>query len=63
MLVLTRREGQRIKIADDVWLTVLRIGPDRVKLGFEAPAGTIIHREELARRIEAGEAECSDDGS
>jgi carbon storage regulator len=47
MLVLSRRVDQRIRIGSDIVVTVVRIGPDKVRLGFEAPHGVAILREEL----------------
>lgn len=47
MLVLARFVDQRIKIGDDVELTVVAIEGAKVKLGFEAPPGVRIMRTEL----------------
>ncbi len=49
MLVLSRREGETIKIGSDVELTVVSIRGDRVRLGIAAPPEVQIVREELAR--------------
>ncbi|MEX0702826.1 MAG: carbon storage regulator CsrA [Planctomycetales bacterium] len=51
MLVLTRKKNQRIRIGDDIEITVLEVHGDRVKLGFSGPPHVPIHREEVARRI------------
>ena len=51
MLVLSRKQGERIVVGDDVTLTVLEVRGDRVKLGFAAPAEVPIHREEVYRSI------------
>ena len=53
MLVLTRKEGERIRIADVITLTVLSVHGGRVRLGFAAQANVPIHREEVCRRIDA----------
>lgn len=37
MLVLSRKPGERIRIGDDVTLTIVRIGPNSVRLGIDAP--------------------------
>ncbi len=47
MLVLSRKESQRIKLGDSIILTVVRISADRVRLGIEAPPGLLVLREEL----------------
>jgi carbon storage regulator len=52
MLVLTRKEGQKVVIGDNVVVTVLSIQGNTAKLGFEAPVEVPIHREELRRHIE-----------
>ncbi|QDV34512.1 carbon storage regulator CsrA [Tautonia plasticadhaerens] len=51
MLVLSRKIGERIRIGDDVVLTVVRIHGDKVRLGIEAPESVAIHREEVYRRL------------
>lgn len=62
MLVLSRKIGERIRIGDDVTLTVVRIHGDKVRLGIEAPDSVTIHREEVYRRLQASEADGSPDG-
>lgn len=47
MLVLSRKAGERILIGDDVAITVVRIGPNSVRIGIEAPKTMNIVREEL----------------
>lgn len=47
MLVLSRKPGERIFIGDQVAVTIVRIGPNTVKLGIEAPREMNIVREEL----------------
>ena len=47
MLVLSRKMGERILIGDDVAVTVVRIGPNSVRIGIEAPRTMNIVREEL----------------
>ena len=54
MLVLTRKVGQRIRIGDDVVITLVRIQGDKVRVGIEAPRDVAIHREEVRLRLEAG---------
>ena len=47
MLVLSRKPGERILIGEDVAITIVRIGPNNVRLGIEAPREMNIVREEL----------------
>ena len=47
MLVLSRKESQRIKLGDSIVLTVVRVSRDRVRLGIEAPSDVLVLREEL----------------
>ena len=52
MLVLSRKPGERILIGDDVAVTIVRIGPNTVRLGIDAPREMNIVREELCHRAE-----------
>ncbi len=48
MLVLTRKSGQRIFLPDlGVVVTVVALSAGRVRLGFSAPAGVEVYREEV----------------
>ena len=47
MLVLSRKRGERIKIGENIWVTTVRIGPNTVRLGIDAPRELNIVREEL----------------
>ena len=47
MLVLSRRESQRIRLGDAIVITVLRLSGDKVRLGIEAPSDVLVLREEL----------------
>jgi carbon storage regulator len=47
MLVLSRKQGQRIQIGGSVVLTVLESRNGQVRLGFEAPEGVTILRDEV----------------
>ena len=50
MLVLTRKEGESIVIGNDVKMTVVSVGPGRVKIGIEAPKWMAIDRQEVHER-------------
>jgi len=47
MLVLSRKQDQRIKLGDGIVVTVLRVGRDRVRLGIDAPPEIHVLRGEL----------------
>jgi carbon storage regulator len=47
MLVLTRKLGETIQIGDDIAITVVRVTPTEVRLGIEAPVGSVVYRREL----------------
>lgn len=52
MLVLTRRPSESIIIANNIKITVVSVGPGRVKLGIEAPPHVRIDRQEIHDKIE-----------
>jgi len=52
MLVLSRKSGQQIVIADNIVITVVEIRSDRVRLGIEAPREIPVHRKEVSEAIE-----------
>ena len=51
MLVLSRKQGERIMMDDNVEITVLEIRGGKVRLGFCAPMHVAIHRQEIYERI------------
>jgi carbon storage regulator len=52
MLVLTRRPSESIIIAGNIKITVVSVGPGRVKLGIEAPPNVRIDRQEIHEKLE-----------
>ncbi|MFO0939103.1 MAG: carbon storage regulator [Gemmataceae bacterium] len=50
MLVLTRKEGESIVIGNDVKVSIVSVGPGRVKVGIEAPKWMAIDRQEVHDR-------------
>lgn len=50
MLVLSRKENQRIRLGDDITITIVRVAGDQVRLGIDAPRTVPIVREELSLR-------------
>lgn len=47
MLVLTRKEGEQIKIGENITLTVVRVSGNKVRLGIDAPPDVLVVRTEL----------------
>lgn len=47
MLVLSRKEAERIRLGDSIVITVVRIGGDKVRLGIQAPKDMLVLRDEL----------------
>jgi carbon storage regulator len=50
MLVLSRRIGEQIVIADDIRVTVVGIKGNQIKLGVIAPPWVTVDRQEVALR-------------
>ena len=47
MLVLSRKESEKIMLGDSIVLTIVRVSGDRVRVGIEAPSDMLILRKEL----------------
>ncbi len=47
MLILSRRESERVHLGDDIVLTIVRVNGDKVRIGVEAPPHVKILRTEL----------------
>ena len=56
MLVLSRRRNEKIVIGDDITITVLEVRGDQIQLGIQAPRSIPVHRWEVFRAIQDGEA-------
>jgi carbon storage regulator len=56
MLVLTRKYQEKIRIGDNITITVLRTKGKAVRLGIEAPANVPVIRGELSFENEVNEA-------
>lgn len=52
MLVLSRKQDEKIIIGDSITLMVISIQGDKVRLGIEAPKDVSIHREEVYQAIQ-----------
>jgi len=53
MLILTRKDGQSLKINDDITVTVLGVSGNQVRIGVNAPKDVSVRREEVYERIQA----------
>ncbi|MFM8578464.1 MAG: carbon storage regulator [Planctomycetaceae bacterium] len=51
MLVLSRKQNERIVIGESVVVTVVRISGDKVRVGIEAPAEMRVVRDEIVDRL------------
>ena len=56
MLVLSRRESERIRLGSSIVVTVVRVSGDKVRLGIEAPPDVLVLRDELEPRAVAEES-------
>ena len=59
MLIITRRQGERIMLGDDIVLEVLEVGGGSVRIGIAAPRSVPVYREELLRSDAARRAEAA----
>ena len=50
MLILTRRVGETLRIADDIVVTIVETKGNQVRVGIEAPPHVAVLREELLER-------------
>lgn len=57
MLVLSRRETERIRLGNSIVVTVVRVCGDKVRLGIEAPSDVLVLRDELEPHAKSIELE------
>jgi carbon storage regulator len=55
MLILTRKEGESLRLGDDITITVVSVKGGNVRLGITAPRDVAVHREEVFERIAGGD--------
>ncbi|MGN0728782.1 carbon storage regulator CsrA [Treponema sp.] len=53
MLILSRKIDQRIRIGDDIVLTIIDVKGDQVKIGVEAPGNVKVYRQEVFDAIQS----------
>lgn len=63
MLVLTRKPGEQIVIANTIRITVVSVGHGRVKIGVEAPPNVSVDRQEVFARKQQEEKDYAIDAS
>ncbi|MFM7108170.1 MAG: carbon storage regulator [Planctomycetaceae bacterium] len=51
MLVLSRKQNERIRVGDSVVVTVVRVSGDKVRIGIEAPPTVRVLRDELEETL------------
>ncbi len=51
MLVLSRKQNERIRVGDSVVVTVVRVSGDKVRIGIEAPPHVRVLRDELEQEL------------
>ena len=61
MLVLSRKESQRIRLGDSIVITIVKISGDKVRIGVDAPSEVLVLRDELEVRDPAGKSSAGHD--
>lgn len=51
MLVLSRKQNERIRVGDSVVVTIVRVSGDKVRIGIEAPPHVRVLRDELEQEF------------
>lgn len=51
MLILGRKIGEKVMIGDSIVVSVCGVHGGQIRLGFDAPKGIEIHREEIYEKI------------
>lgn len=52
MLILSRKIDEKIKIGDDITITLIDVHGDQVKIGVEAPKNVKVFRQEVFDAIQ-----------
>jgi carbon storage regulator len=61
MLVLTRKNGESIKIGDDIEISIISSKNDQVKIGIKAPQNVDVFRKEIFDQIQSENEQASKD--
>lgn len=57
MLILTRKEGESLRLGDDITVTVVSVKGGNVRIGVKAPRDLAVHREEIYDKISGAEVD------
>lgn len=52
MLILSRKLNEKIKIGNDITLTIIEIKGDQIKIGVDAPKDVKVFRQEVFNAIQ-----------
>ncbi|MBQ4496376.1 MAG: carbon storage regulator CsrA [Spirochaetaceae bacterium] len=52
MLILTRKTNEKIRIGNDITITIIEVRGDQVKVGVEAPKDVKVFRQEVFNAIQ-----------
>ncbi|MEC8925768.1 MAG: carbon storage regulator [Pseudomonadota bacterium] len=50
MLILSRRASEKLRIGNDIVITVCKVKDDQVKLGIDAPADIVVMRDNAVKQ-------------
>lgn len=53
MLILSRKVDEKIKIGNDITITIIEVRGDQVKIGVEAPKSVKVFRQEVFNAIQS----------
>ena len=53
MLILSRKIDQKIRIGDDIVITLIDVKGDQVRIGVEAPSNVKVYRQEVFEAIQS----------
>ena len=63
MLVLSRKESERIRLGDSIVVTIVKVSGDKVRVGIQAPEDVLVLRDELDKWDEATRSAAEAQGS
>jgi carbon storage regulator len=56
MLIITRRAGEKIRVANDICIEVIEVTGSTVRIGIAAPRSIPVYREEIWAAVQAENA-------
>ncbi len=59
MLILSRKVDEKIKIGDNITITLIEVRGDQVKIGVEAPKNIKVFRQEVFNAIQTENREAA----